>query len=45
MTYRNPRVQMGETAIVINEYEQMVTQARLVRLPGIGNSNKQSQKT
>lgn len=31
MTYRNPRVKMGGTAIVINEYEQMVTQARLVK--------------
>lgn len=31
MTYRNPRVKMGGTAIVINEYEQMITQARLVK--------------
>lgn len=31
MTYRNPRVKMGGTALVINEYEQMITQAELVR--------------
>lgn len=31
MTYRNPRLKMGGTAIVINEYEQMVTQAELVK--------------
>ncbi len=31
MKYRNPRLKMGGTAIVINEYEQMVTQAELVR--------------
>ncbi len=31
MIYRNPRVKMGGTTIVINEYEQMITQAELVR--------------
>lgn len=31
MKYRNPRLKMGEIAIVINEYEQMVTQTELVR--------------
>src|SRR5690554_3119970 len=31
MIYRNPRVKMGGTAIVINEYEQQVTSSELVR--------------
>lgn len=31
MKYRNPRVKMGGTTVVINEYEQMVTQAETVR--------------
>ncbi len=31
MVYRNPRVKMGGEPIVINEYEQMVTQAELVK--------------
>lgn len=31
MTYRNPKVKMGGTTVVINEYEQMVTQAALVK--------------
>lgn len=31
MTYRNPRVKMVGTALVINEYEQMITQAKLVK--------------
>ncbi len=31
MAYRNPRVKMGGEVIVINEYEQMVTKAELVK--------------
>lgn len=30
MNYRNPHLKMGGTAVVINEYEQMITSAKLV---------------
>ena len=31
MIYRNPNLKMGGTAVVINEYEQMVTSSELVK--------------